>query len=92
MKMFLLLFVVLLCSCSKKALEFDPHFYVGDYKKEQIIDRDGLVVSVKDPEFNKYACMHEDKVAELNEIILRMGMPEDLRKIALDKLKVEFVK
>jgi hypothetical protein len=56
---------ILLVSCS----DFYPDFHVGDYMGGQIISESGHVVQCSDPEFNKYACMHEDKVAELKAIL-----------------------
>lgn len=43
---------------------FDPNFFVGDYKNSQIISMSGQTVSCSDPNFNEYACIHQDDLED----------------------------
>ncbi len=62
-------------ACSKKSINdienFDPQFHIGDYEKAAIKNRAGVEVSCNEKKFNEFACMHTDKVKELNVILSR---------------------
>lgn len=73
--LFMAIVLLSLIACGKQSIQdiekFDPQFHVGDYLNEQIINRTGGTVSIKDPKFNDFACLHVDKVKELNIILNR---------------------
>lgn len=87
MKLFFLFFVSLLffSSCgTNNGITFDPDFFVGDYQRMGIVNRDNFFVPAFDPTFNNYACMSEEKVKELSVILHKAKMPK-VQKSILEK-------
>lgn len=83
---FIIASIILLSSCSQ-GINFDPQWHIGDSKYAQIVPREPLnIVSCSDPEFDHYACMHEDKVKELRELLIRARLPSDQEALLLSKL------
>lgn len=76
----------LLSSCTQ-GINFDPQWHIGDSKYGQIVPREPLnIVSCFDPEFDHYACMHEEKIKELREILIRARLPVEQEALLLSKL------
>lgn len=79
--------MIAIMSCNKRSIQeiekFDPDFYIGDYVNSSIVNGD-KVIACNDIKFNMYACMHVDKVKELNRILSRYR-----RKAPLTVGKVE---
>lgn len=82
----LLLLLVTAISCTHEGIDWDPHFYIGDYLNEQVIDRNSVTVMCNQPDFNRFACLHEDKVKELIDILSRAEIPDDLKTSLLKTL------
>ncbi len=45
--------------------------FIGDSEREALIGTEGRVVYCSDPEFERYTCLREDKLAELETEIKR---------------------
>ena len=76
---------ILLISC-QHGIEFNPDFYIGDYENVSITNEDGKTVYADEPLFNKYACMHEEKVKELKKILSEATISRKAKR----KLDFEF--
>jgi hypothetical protein len=76
----LLLLIVVAASCSHEGIDWNPDFYVGDSHNQQIINEEGITIMCDQPEFNKYACLSEDKVKELIEILTNAEIPLALKE------------
>ena len=72
-------------SCSR-GIVFNPDWHVGDSQLMAVVPEEGEPVMCEAPEFEKYACMHQDKVKELREILLRARLPKDEKLMMLKKL------
>jgi len=90
MKLFFLLFccsfLLLSASCDRQ-IEFDARWMVGDYQEEQIIDEYGFVISCTEPDFDQYACLHENDLNELIDILSRARLPKKNKQRALKFLR-----
>jgi hypothetical protein len=56
-------------------VNFDPIWYVGDYENMGITNRFGQTIHADQPEFNKYACLSDDKLKELILILKEAKIP-----------------
>ena len=83
----LLISILFLISCGRKPVEFDPHFYVGDYLNVQVINRDGVVISCQEEEFNQIACMTKDKIKELRKILKHATVPKEHEELLSKVIK-----
>ena len=82
-----MIFILLFFASCSQGINFDPQWHMGDSRYAQIVPREPLdIVSCYDPEFDRYACMHEDKVKELRELLIRARLPADQEAILLGKL------
>ena len=84
----LIILIAITTGCQTRGIKWDPTFYIGDYENAAIVDKDGNVVYADEPAFNGYACLSEQKVQELAEILKKARMPRDLKKNLLEKLPV----
>ena len=82
----LCLSLLLVSASCHNGVQFDAKWMVGDHKGEQLIDETGVVVACVEPDFDKYACLHEDDLARLIDILSRARLPKDEKNWALDFL------
>ncbi len=84
----LIILIIITTACQTRGISWDPNFYIGDHQNAAIIDKNGNVVYADEPAFNGYACLSEQKVQELAEILKKARMPRDLKKNLLEKLPI----
>ena len=85
-KLLLLLTIFFVNSCGTEGIKFDPNFYVPDHEKMSIISERGDEIMCNQPEFDKFACLHIDKIIELKQILDRARLPKHLKDKALSIL------
>lgn len=76
------------CATYDQIIKFDPNFYVARSRNGYIIDRHGNIINFNSQEIDKYACLHENKIIELRDILRnsRTTNSLDLSKEDLSKL------
>lgn len=83
---FISLFLLIGC---QTGIKWNPDFYVGDYENQAIVNEKGIYVYSDEIEFNNYACLSEEKVLELAEILYRARLPRRNIIFILDKIKLK---
>jgi len=79
--------ISLLVACSSCQQDFDwvPKPWVGDSKKQQLVDFNNVTVKCNQPAFDKFTCFDADNIAELKTAIDKVNLSEDDRK-SINKL------
>jgi len=73
----LIVAMVAYASCVMTGIEFDPNFHLGDSANGQIVPREPFpIISCYDERFDEYACLHQDKIKELREILAKAKLPK----------------
>ncbi len=67
--------IIFLSSC--RGVQFDPDFYVVDSTKEALINEEGEEILCSEPRAELFACMSEEKIMELKEILSKCRLPEE---------------
>ena len=67
--------IIFLSSC--RGVKFDPKFYVIDSVKEALVNEEGEEILCSESRAELFACMSEEKIMELKEILSKCRMPED---------------
>ena len=79
-KNFLLLLILTIFASGCGGIKFNPDFYVGDYLNNAVVNEKGEFIFADTPAFNGMACLTEEKVKELREILIRARMPKEAKK------------
>lgn len=88
----LILFILVLFIGCDRGIKFDPDWYVGDYLNGIIVPENGEAISCFQPEFDRFACMSEDKQKELAELLLKAELPEELERELLSKIYPSYLR
>ncbi len=75
-----LLLVLLSGASCERGIVWDPDFYVGDYARGGITNERDETTYCYEEKFNHFACLSEDKVKELREILAKARMPKAERQ------------
>jgi hypothetical protein len=68
-------------------VNFDPIWYVGDYENVGITNRFGQTIPANEPDFNRYACLSDDKLKELIVILREAKIPRRLKEDMIELLE-----
>jgi len=91
-KLLLISTTYLIVSCGSTPVEFDPQFKVGDPVRESIVNRFGEETFCHEPSFKKHACLTEEKIKELREILRKAVIPDLPLKTILDSARKKQLK
>ena len=75
-------------SCGSEKIKFDPRWHRPDIVAMVLIDRDGNRIEMGSERMLNFACMHQDKIAELAEILTRARLPKSTKKHYLRMLNL----
>ncbi len=56
-------------------IEFDPDFHTVDVRSGGLVNERGEIVFFHEEAAEDFACMHQDKIIELSEILTRARRP-----------------
>ena len=76
-----LLIPFLMGSSCDQGIKFNPDFHIGDSTGGQIVSETGREISCFDPEFDRFACMGEEKIKELRTILASARMPRNSKEM-----------
>lgn len=68
--------MILLGSSCDRGIKWNPDFYIGDHKQEAIVNEENKIIFANEPEFSKVACLTEEKIMELAEILRKARIPD----------------
>jgi hypothetical protein len=75
-------------NCSRR-VRFDPDAYRANSYLEAIVNENQVTVYCYEPQFDKFACMHEDKWKELRRLLQDARIPNKIKKqllLEIDKI------
>lgn len=78
-KLLVCLMMFLNISC-EPGVKWNPDFYMGDHKQEAIVNEENKIIFANEPEFSKVACLREEKIMELAEILKKARVPKSFIK------------
>ena len=73
----MLISLILFFGSSCQGISWDPDFYVPDSTTGSIVNERGHEVQCFSEEIEAYACLSEQKIKELKEILRRARIPEE---------------
>ena len=72
-----LISLILFLGSSCQGIKWDPDFYVPDSASSSIINEKGHQVYCDKKEIEAFACLSEQKIKELKEILKKARIPEE---------------
>lgn len=92
-KLLLCFFMLYICSGCRTGVSYDPDFRVSEKKEFPdmlcsfndygVVSEKGEYVSCSSQEFTRMACLTEDKIKELADILSRAEIPAERRRALL---------
>ena len=73
----MLINLILFLGISCQGIKWDPDFYVPDSSTGSIVNERGHEVQCFSEEIEAYACLSEQKIKELKEILRKARIPEE---------------
>jgi len=85
-------YLMLLTMVSCAGIKFDADWHVADYKNFGIVNERGEYIYADEEAFNSFACLHESKIRELKEILIRARMSRPMKKKLINEVNYQDAK
>ena len=80
-----ILLVLCFSATCDRGIIWNPDFHVGDYRMQGITNERQETTFCYEEKFNKFACLIEDKIKELREILAKARLPKETQ-MSVDKI------